>query len=207
MKHIIGNNKILFAGIFLLIAAVAMLAIAYNPLTVMQECNNHRGAIFPPGDGRFEPGSSFSISCHYRQDLGQDLIFWAIIVENADPALIPSRVEIMDPSNNMIASQEFTSATVVLYIKPTSYGVYRATITNLEPLGTAYPPGIDIFVLYGFGHLTSSFPGVKNPLGDVYYGMAYWGYSLILPSLVVIGIAVVRAFVKRVGKMSNQSHE
>jgi hypothetical protein len=194
-KGLFTRNKVFSAGIIVLATAVVLISSAKGTLEVMSECN-FPGGVFPPGQGRFFPGSSYSITCDYKQDIGQDLIFWASIFQEPEPIAIPSHVVIRDPNNDVIVSENFHSSTIVVYIRPEIHGIYTATIISSEDPSSQPQTGDPIFVRYALGHLTSTFPGVKNPLGDAISSMVYWGYVLILPGLILIGIAVAKMFYK-----------
>lgn len=201
----VKKDKVLSITILVMIAAIAMVAASFNPLKVMSEC--YQFGVFPPGRGEVVPGSSYSITCDYKQNIGQDLIFWARITQGPDVIALPSHVEIRDPDNKMVVSENHNSSTVIVYVKPESFGVYNATITSLDSSVMKVPSDYRRFVSYGFGHLTSTFEGVRNPAGDTFYAMNIWGYTLISLSVMAFVFVGVRAAYKSLRKSSKESSQ
>ena len=155
----------------ILVAGIAMLVVGnviqefYDPIRdVMGECT---GNMIPPGSGLFPPGSAITSTCLYETDIGQDLYFWAEIAIDGQDIPIPTRVQIIGPDGQLLKEEEFDSASVVVQIKPTSFGTYTATITSLEEESNLRAP-LNSYrgVAYAFGHLQSYFKGVSNEAGN-----------------------------------------
>jgi hypothetical protein len=108
--------------------------------------------------------------------------------------VIPAHVEIRDPNGVVIASEDFNSSLIQLHVRPTVFGNYTATITNLQDKSERLPTEyLGYTIHYGLGHLTSVSRGVSNPVGDLISGMYLWGAILIGPAVVMVIIAIARA--------------
>lgn len=163
----------------------------------MQECGFFKIA-------KFEPGSTITHICNYKQDIGQDLIFWAILYVDGDRIGIPAHVEIRDPNGSLIASQDFNSDRIQLHGRPTSFGNYTASITNTQDKSERLPTkGVGYGIHYGLGHFTSSFQGVINPVGDLIVGMNFWSAFMIVPSIIILVIVGARAAYGLLKKQKN----
>jgi hypothetical protein len=83
-------------------------------------------------------------------------------------------------------------------VKPEQFGEYTATVTNTQDPADRMETrvGYGYAIHYGFGHLTSHFEGVSNPIGDAIGGMVIWGQRIIIPGSIMVVYGVTRMIYK-----------
>jgi hypothetical protein len=210
VRRFVKKYRILFIGIFAIVTAISVQSTLIDTWNVMQKCTErvvtYEGRTynaFPPGGGTFYPGSTYTVTCNYQQDIGQDLIFWAKLHIDADLLPIPTHVKLTNPEGETVFEKDFTSSTVIATIQPQTFGNYTATITNIQdPSERVVPRGMGYNVIFAFGHLTSHYSGVTNIIGDLVSGSLFWSYFMTTG-----GIILVVSWLGRAGYRNLKQHE
>jgi hypothetical protein len=186
-KKFVKSNKVLSIGILTLLISITLVSASSGTMEIMGKCTERIITVdgrsfntYPPGTGSFEPGDSYTSVCNYNKDIGQDLYFWGHVWGGgADSDAVSTHLEIKDPNGNIIFENVYSTLDIAAQVKPTLYGNYSAQITNVQdPSERLNRREGSQSIYYGFGHLTSHYKGVDNPLGDTFSGMNLWGHIL-----------------------------
>ncbi|MFB5620040.1 MAG: hypothetical protein ACE5RC_02765 [Nitrosopumilus sp.] len=130
------------------------------------------------------PNTSITVTCNVTDDVWQDLILRIDFHPNGNVTSIqiPAHLEIKDPNGFILYNIDFDKKTIISFT-PEIFGMYTATITNLEDENNRNHRGY-IDIVYALGFLTT-YDDVVNPFGKLINTLLFIGYLLIIPGIVL----------------------
>lgn len=189
------KNRILVIGLLLLVITSLVQITTQDTLKTMRECYSPNNIV--KGAGAFPSGATLTRTCSYEKDIGQDLIFWAKLHGDSYNEPIPVRLQIRDPNNHLIIDEEFNSSIVTVNVRPQIHGEYVASLTSFQNKSKLPSSSyLKYQVTAYFGHLTSHYAGVSNPLGSMIAGLAFWSVFFTTPAWIMILYGIVKLIYK-----------
>lgn len=189
-QSLLKKHRILFIGIIVFSAGIAMAAVGRYFISFMNMCERIGGSAF-------HPGTVVVSTCPVMQDVGQDLTFTSYFystkgnIAGGETIQLPAHITITAPDGTVLYDTDFDDRLNISF-RPQMYGNYTATITSLQE---DYHPeyGQSTAIRYGFGFLYW-YRGVYNPLGDAFALMAsFYGVPTLIGRGVIIYGAVKAA--------------
>ena len=192
IRTLVRGYKTILIGATLFLAGIPLYSTGLDLIEAKSVCA-YKGGKFPPGSGVFVPGTTYEETCSVQRDYDQDLTFWAqLISRTGEPIPIPTRIEIRDPNNATIVSEQFSQGLIIVYVKPDVFGTYTAKITSLEDSDNRISQGTST-IYYAFGFLTSNgYEGVNNPTGTAIEVMIVSGNIMIIAGIAILIVGAVQ---------------